>query len=205
MNIVIIGPPGSGKGTQAKMLADRLGLFYFEAGDFSRKLAERNSRIREIVERGDLIPEEEMSNYVSSYLEEKVPLRDNILFDGYPRFIHQYIFLKKWFRAKNKKINKVVYLKVSTKELLKRLTGRRIDKKTHKVYNLVTNPPPKNIDPKKLYQRQDDKPDPIKERLKVFNKNTLPLINYLKKENLLIEVDGENMIKKVFDSIVSAL
>jgi adenylate kinase len=97
MNIVILGPPGSGKGTQARLLSEALNLFYFESGRFSRELAKENSRIRKIIKKGELIPEKEMTSYVSEYIEKMAPDAQNIIFDGYHRFGTQFKFLVRWF------------------------------------------------------------------------------------------------------------
>ena len=140
MNLIILGPPGSGKGTQARLLASALGLFYFETGKFSRELAKKDPRIDEIInKRGELIPEEEMTSYVRESLEEKVPNAQKILFDGYPRFVTQYKFLESWLRGKNSKIDKVILLEVSEKEVIRRLSARRMVKETGLIPGI--NPP----------------------------------------------------------------
>lgn len=205
MIIIILGPPGSGKGTQAQLLADKLGLFYFESGRFSRELAKKDSRIAKVIGRGDLIPEDEMTKYVSEYLEEDVRDVNNILFDGYPRFVTQYKFLKDWLKSKGAEIDYVILLEVGEKEIIKRLSARRADKKTGKIYNLITNPPPKDIPKSRLVQRRDDKPEVIKERLNEYRKNTLPMINFIKKEGILIEVDGEQPIEVIFGKTIKLL
>lgn len=204
MNLIILGPPGSGKGTQAQLLADSLGLFYFESGEFSRNLAKKNPRIREIVNRGDLIPEEEMTNHVSEYLNAKALERQNILFDGYPRFISQYKFLKKWLAEKGQKVDAVIFLEVSDEEIIRRLSARRYDKATGKIYNLITQPPPKE-ERVNLFQREDDKPKVIKERIRVFKQNTLAIIDEAQKDGILMKIDGEETIEAVFKAIMARL
>jgi len=97
MNIIILGPQGSGKGTQAKLLVDKLGLYNFESGDFLREVAKSNSMIDRLInQKGVLLPDGVVFSLVSEFLEQKIPTRDNILFDGYPRSIKQYDLLKDW-------------------------------------------------------------------------------------------------------------
>lgn len=207
MNIIILGPPGSGKGTQAKKLSETFNLYYFESGGFVRELAKKNSRIKGILERGELVPEEEMTRYVSEYLGDKVPTMDNIVFDGYPRFINQYKFLKKWLENKGSKINKVFLLEVSDNEVIKRLSARRICERCTAVYNLVTNPPPGEMCQcmGRLIQRQDDKPQVIRERLEGFRRETLPMVEYIESEGLLQRINGERPIEVIFSDIRSVV
>ncbi|KKS65654.1 MAG: Adenylate kinase [candidate division WWE3 bacterium GW2011_GWB1_42_6] len=105
MNIILLGSPGSGKGTQAEMLAKKLDLFCLQTGDLSREWAEKDARINAIVDGGKLIPEKEMTEYVMKYLEEKVPSGANILFEGFPRFIPQYVEYEKWLASKGQRID----------------------------------------------------------------------------------------------------
>lgn len=203
MNIIVLGPPGSGKGTQAKQLAEALNFFYFEAGDFARELAKKDSRIDKIVERGDLIPEQEMTKYVSQYLKENVLGAQNIVFDGYPRFLTQYKFLEGWLDKRASRIDKVFLLEVSDKEVVRRISARRICHDCGTVYNLMSNPPPEGKCEcgGELIQRKDDTPEAIKERLKVYKENVLPMVAYIEKEGLLQKINGERPIQEIFQEI----
>ncbi|MCK4588452.1 nucleoside monophosphate kinase [Candidatus Woesebacteria bacterium] len=207
MNLIILGPPGSGKGTQAKMLAEKLSLYHFQTGEFSRNLAKRDPRIKKIVDSGKLIPEQEMTSYVSKYLEEKVPDAEGILFEGYPRFITQHEYLKGWMQSKGRKINAVILLDISEKEAIRRLSARRICEQCGDVYNLITNPPPgdKCRCGGKLIQREDDGPKSIIVRFKYYKDNTKKLIDYVEKKGNLIRVDGERPIKVIFEDIMARL
>lgn len=207
MNIIILGPPGSGKGTQAKLLAEKLSLYHFQTGKFSRDLAKRDPRIKKIIDSGKLIPEQEMTSYVSKYLEEKVPDAEDILFEGYPRFITQHEYLKGWMQSKGRKINAVISLDISEKEAIRRLSARRICGQCGDVYNLITNPPSgdKCRCGGKLIQREDDSPKSIIVRFKYYKDNTKKLIDYVEKTGNLIRVDGERPIKVIFEDIMARL
>jgi adenylate kinase len=205
MNIIILGPQGSGKGTQAKLLADKFNLFYFESGRFLRNLAKKDKRIRERINKGKLLDDEEMFFLLSSYLEKKDKKVKNIILDGYPRSIKQYKLLKSWLKKKGSKIDHAIALEVSKKESIRRLSARRVDKKTGKIYNLITNPPGPGVDKRNLIQREDDKPEVIKRRLDQYEKITLPLLKLLEKEGILIRVNGERPIKVIFEDILSCL
>lgn len=206
MNIIILGPQGSGKGTQAKLLADDLDLYYFESGKFSRKLASENPRIDQLINKeGKLIPDDEMFEYVKEELEEKAPNGDGMILDGYPRSIKQYNLLASWLNKKGSDIDYAIFLDISEKETIKRLSARRMDKSTGKIYNLVTNPPPPEVDQEGLVQREDDKSEIIKERLEQYRKQTKPLIDLLRKEGVLMEVDGERPIQTIFEDIVGKI
>ena len=205
MNILILGPQGSGKGTQAKLLSESLRLFYFEAGVFLRGLAKSDKRIDAIVnKKGDMVPDEEMFNYVVDNLETKI-LGSGVLFDGYPRSIKQYELLKKWLKAKSQTIDIVFFLDVSDKESIKRLSARRICENCENVCNLITNPPSKDGVCDRcggaLVHREDDKPEAIKERLMLYRKFTQPLLAIFKKEGILNKIDGERPIDAIQDDL----
>lgn len=208
MNILILGPQGSGKGTQAKLLADRFNLFYFESGGFLRRLAREDSKIDEkINKKGELLPDKEMFLLVSSFLKGNAPDLKNLLLDGFPRSVKQYHLFNRWLAKRGAKIDKAILLEISEKESIRRLSARRICKKCGTVYNLITNPPPAKGCKcgGELIQRPDDRPEAIKKRLAAYKKITLPLVDLLEKEGILERVNGERPIKDIFRDIVSRL
>lgn len=205
MNIIILGPQGSGKGTQAKLLSEKLNLFYFESGRFLRELSKKRPEIGERIDKGHLVADEEMFSLVSEDLEEKNSQGDNMILDGYPRSIKQYELLEEWLKKKGKDIDYAILLEISQKESIRRLSARRMDKTTGKIYNLITDPPGKDIKRENLIQREDDKPEAIRQRLKDYKKVTEPLIKKLKEEGKLIEIDGEQPIETIFSQIIEKL
>ena len=112
MNIILFGPQGSGKGTQARLLRDKFGFFYFESGAYLRKLAKNHPKIKAIMNAGKLVSDEEFTSYLTAYLDQE-NLYDDILFDGFPRTLDQYIFLKNWLVQKQVKIDLGIVLEIS--------------------------------------------------------------------------------------------
>jgi adenylate kinase len=200
MNILLIGPQGSGKGTQARLLCDKYGFFYFESGAFLRRMAETHEDIRKMLNEGKLVPDIEMTSYLSAYLDNQ-NLYDDIIFDGFPRTVVQYNFFKNWLTDKKVKLDLGIVITITEDETIRRLTARRLDPATGKIYNLITEPPPPGVDAEKLVQREDDKPNAIKKRLEIYKSQTEPLIEELKKETTVIELDGERPIEMIFSDI----
>lgn len=205
MNVIILGPQGSGKGTQAKLLAEKYGLYYFESGNFLRELSKTRPDIGERINRGELVEDREMFSLVGDFLEKNIPSGKNLILDGYPRSVLQYELLKDWLKGKNSKIDRAIFLDISQKESIRRLSARRMDKETGKIYNLITNPPDIKVNKANLIQREDDTPDAIKKRLELYTKTTQPLLSTLEKEGVLIKVDGERPIEVIFEDLVKIL
>lgn len=209
MNIVILGAPASGKGTQAELLAKKLRLFHFQTGELARDLAKKDARIKKIVDSGKLIPEEEMTMYALDYLHKKRPKLKNILFEGFPRFISQYEALEKFLKNKGDDIDAVISLDISKEVAIKRISSRRICSKCGEVFNIVTKPPvKKGVCDKcggKLIQRKDDNPKSVKVRFEFYKKNTKELIDYLDKKGILIRIDGDRPVEVIFDDIMRKL
>jgi adenylate kinase len=196
MNILLLGPQGSGKGTQARLLCEKFGFFYFESGAFLRDAGKTNEHLAQMLKNGVFVPDAEMSSYVASYLDEK-GVYDNILFDGFPRSIIQYDSLKVWLTAKKVKIDIVFLLTIPQKETIRRLSARRTDSATGKIYNLVTDPPPESIDPNTLTQRDDDKPEAIKKRLGWYEEQVTPLVAALREDIGVIDINGMRPIGEI--------
>ncbi len=201
MNIVLLGSPASGKGTQADILCHEFGLFHLSTGDVSRKLAQTDPRIKEIVESGKLIPSEEMTMHVLDFLKDEKPDLKNILFEGFPRFITQYEALANFLSTKGDAIDLVISLDVSESVAIERISSRRVCESCGENFNTVTKPPKKDgICDKcggKLIQRKDDNPESVKVRFKYYQENTKELIDYLDNKGILTKVDGERPIDEI--------
>lgn len=205
MNLVILGAQGSGKGTQAQLLAEKFNLFHMESGDMLREMAKTDDRIKDMINNGVIVPDEETLEYIENHLNLHHRSFDNIIFDGYPRTVDQYHLLKDWAIKKGHPIEKVLLLRISEDESVKRLSARRTCEKCGRVYNLITNPPKSDRCEcgGNLVQRDDDKPDTIKKRLSIYHNNTMPMIEVIKKDGILFETNGERSIQEIFADLSS--
>ena len=198
MNIILLGAPGAGKGTQAKTLVKDFNLKHISTGDILREEVKKGSPVgleaKEYMDKGLLVPDEVVIKLVAGAISG-FGSRQGFLLDGFPRNENQAKMLEEKLCLVNRSINRVIYLKVSKEVVISRLSGRRICKDCGAVYHL------KNIPPKKegicdkcsgvLYQREDDSEKTVLNRLEVYKKETGGLINYYKDKNLLSEVDGD--------------
>ena len=207
MILIISGPQGSGKGTQAELIAYKLSLFHMESGEMLRKMALTDSRIRKMQDEGIIVPDKETLSYIDGYISEHHGKFEELIFDGYPRNINQYELMKKWLDSRSTKIDNLLYLQISDDVAVERLSARRVCDKCKEVYNLVTNPPPKSGCKcgGKLIQRHDDNPVAIKKRLKVYHQQTEPMLSVVRKDTILIEIDGERPIDVIFKDILKKL
>jgi adenylate kinase len=207
MNILTLGPQGSGKGTQAQLLTEKLGYYYVESGRILREAAKTNPVVDETInQKGRLLPDEETFSLIKGVVESHAPDLDKLIFDGFPRSIRQYELLKDWFRTKGTKLDLAILLEISEDETIRRLSARRTCDKCGKVYNLITNPPPKSGCPcgGALIQRVDDTPSAIKTRLASYRKTTTPMVEQLDREGILVRLNGERSIQTIFQDILKA-
>ena len=201
MNILLLGPQGSGKGTQARLLMAKFGFSYLSTGDLLREISKTNEELNAMMKSGTFIPDEITFGYVTKYLEEK-NIFDKMIFDGFPRSIKQYELIKNWLAGKGTKIDVCIDLQISEEETVRRLSSRRLDPETGKIYNLVTDPPGSEVDQGKLIQREDDKPESIKKRLEWTKSLTGPLLDLLKNEIEVVEVNGERSVSEIQSDLV---
>lgn len=212
MNLIFLGPPGAGKGTQAKRLAALLVVPHISTGDLLRQKKKEDSplgmQIRKIMASGQLISDEIVIEIVKDRLSRPDCKRGFIL-DGFPRTISQAEALEKVLEKMGITLDAVVYIDVPEEELIKRISGRRVCENCGEEYHIIFNPPKVDgICDKcggKLIQREDDKEEVVKKRIEVYNKSTAPLIDYYKKRELLKKIDGLSPIDKVFENIKKAL
>lgn len=212
MNIVLLGAPGAGKGTQAALLSQKLKLAHVASGDLFRQAlaqgTELGKQAKVYMEQGKLVPNEITIKMVLERIAA-ADCRRGIILDGFPRNVEQAKALDAVFQQQQKTIDKAVYIKVSEVELLKRLTGRWICRQCQAPYHEVNSPPKVKGKCDKcggeLYQRADDNTETIKKRLEVFFAETAPLIDYYSKNGKLLEIQGEGSLEEIAQRIISAL
>ena len=212
MYIILIGAQGSGKGTQADLLSQALGVPHIASGDLFRKAIDEKTELgvkaKGYIDRGELVPDELTVAMVVKRLEEP-DCSQGVLFDGFPRTVAQAEVLDKGLQEIGKQIDLAIYLQVPREELLKRLSGRYICRANQHVYNINTYPPKVagicDIDGSELYQRSDDTGEAVKKRLDIFFNETIRLLDYYGKQNKLVEVEGNQDIDKVQQSLLSVI
>jgi len=204
-----MGHQGSGKGTQAELLASKEGFLRVEAGRLLRVAAKTNKEIDEIVnKKGQLVPDRVVFNLVIEFIEKNKEKHKNIVFDGFPRTIEQFNLLADWMRGKDMKLDRVYFLDISTDETVKRLSSRRICDKCGEVYNLITNPPSAENSCKcggKLVQRKDDAPLAIKKRLEWSHRELKVLVDKYKEIDLYEKIEGERSIMVIYEDLLSRI
>jgi len=210
--IILVGAPGAGKGTQAANIADELNLVQVASGDLFRQALEKETELgkqaKSYMEKGMLVPDEITVKMVLDRIAAP-DCEAGAILDGFPRNLEQAEALDKALAQQGEAIDKVVYIKVSEEELLKRLSGRWICRSCQAPYHEIDSPP--RVQGKcdkcggELYQRPDDIPETIKKRLGVYFAETTPLIDYYARASKLAEVDGEGSVGKVSQGVLAAI
>lgn len=212
MNIILMGPPGAGKGTQAEKLVEKLGIPHISTGDMFRKALKEGTELglkaKSYMDQGKLVPDEVTVGIVKERLSE-TDCQQGFLLDGFPRTIQQANDLEKILEDINKDLDAVINIKVIRDVLIERLTGRRVCKTCGATYHILFNPSQENNKCDKcggeLYQRDDDTLETVGNRLDVYEAQTAPLIEYYKQKGLLKEVDGAQTMDEVFRDICAIL
>lgn len=210
--IVLLGPPGAGKGTQAKIISEKMGLAHISSGELFRENLRAQTEIgklaQEYMNRGELVPDEVTIAMVQSRLK-KPDCRTGALLDGFPRTPAQAEALAETLAKIGERLTAVPYISVPAEVLIDRLGGRWSCRSQGHVYHEKHNPPKTkgvcDIDGSDLYQREDDKAETVEKRIRVYFDQTAPLIKYYRQKNLLMEVDGTMSIEEVAGEIVSFL
>lgn len=212
MRIILLGPPGAGKGTQAKSLADTLGIVHIASGDLLRDNQERGTELgkmaRTYMRQGLLVPDD----VIIGMIQERINAADaqeGYVLDGFPRTLEQARALGEALEKQEQHIDKVVNIKVSEEELVSRLAGRWICRKCQRPYHQVNAPPRQEgvCDEcgGELYRREDDTPEAVLRRIQVYAQQTAPLIQYYSQKGNLEEVDGGRSIEDVRESLLATV
>lgn len=212
MNIILLGPPGAGKGTQAEKLIKEFDAVQISTGDIFRTNIKNNTplgtKAKEFINKGQLVPDELTIDLVWDAIN-KVEDGKSILLDGFPRNITQAEALDEGMKKRDDKIDKVININVPEDVIIERISGRRVNVSTGRVYHIKFNPPKvEGIDDEtgeKLIQREDDTKEAIVKRLDVYNKHTSVLIDYYDKKGILVTIDGAKTPDEVFDQIKKSL
>jgi adenylate kinase len=212
MNIILLGPPGAGKGTQAKMLIDKYRMPQISTGDILRAAVKEGTPLgkeaKSYMDKGQLVPDSVVIGIVEDRIQQP-DCRNGYMLDGFPRTVPQAEALDEMLRKRKAKIDHVVSVEVARDELVKRLTGRRTCRECGAGFHVHFDPPKKAGTCDKcggeLYQRDDDNEKTVTARLQVYESQTLPLIEYYKKQGKLRPVDGVGEMKTIFERISKVL
>ena len=212
-NIVILGPQGSGKGTQAKILVKKFQMHHLEMGGILRRIASKKTTLAIKVNRiinidGRLLPSKFVIDILKQELD-KLPTSRGVLFDGFPRNLEQARALDKILKLFNKSLTHVFYMPISHQTTIKRLAARRTCKKCGRIFiagqDMQRNIRQCPVCRGEIYHREDDKPIAIAKRLAIYHKRTLPVVKYYKQRGILITTSGEPSVQKVAKDIISNL
>lgn len=213
MNVILLGLPGAGKGTQAARISDKFNIPHISTGDMFRAAMKNKTPLgleaKKYMDEGNLVPDEVTNGIVKERLEQDDAKR-GFLLDGYPRTLNQAQALQKALASKNRRLQHVLYIKVPKDILMERLTGRFMCSNCGATYHKTMNPPKVEGTCDKcgahdFYQREDDKPETVKNRIDVNEEQTEVLVKYYADYDLVREIDGEQDPNKVFQDIVDQL
>ncbi len=212
MNILLFGAPGTGKGTQSDLLVQQLNFCHISTGNLLRSALYKSSplglKAQSYMDRGQLVPDELVIQLIEEVFTA-LPNKKNVIFDGFPRTLSQAKALDHLLNRHKQCLNRVIHLHVASSTLIKRLTGRRIAKKSGRVYHIQFCPPKNqgvcDVSGEKLIQRTDDTEKAVKQRLKIYDIQTTPLIEYYQNKNILSQINGEGTFTEIFNRIKSCL
>ena len=212
MNVILLGAPGSGKGTQAEIIQNELNLTHVASGDLFRYNLKNRTELGLLAEqymnKGELVPDDVTIAMVRQRIQQP-DIKSGVLFDGFPRTLPQAKALDEMLAELRQEIDLVIYLEVPDEEIITRLSGRLICKECqtpfHKVYNPFTSCPYDKCHGEYLYQREDDKPETVRARLDTYHKQTRPVVDYYEARDLLKRVSGVGPIEAVSERVINVL
>ena len=211
VKIILLGPPGAGKGTQAKSISNRYSIPHISTGDIFRKNISENTPLgieaKSYMDNGQLVPDEVTINMVKDRLQQD-DCKKGYLLDGFPRTVSQAEALQGFLKERNEKLDTALCIEVPREFILERMTGRRVCPSCGASYHIKFNPPADGkceLCGSDVVQRKDDTAETVRERLDVYERETQPLIDFYKKIDLLSVVDGTQAINEVFGSICKLL
>ena len=211
MKIILLGPPGAGKGTQAKSISNRYSIPHISTGDIFRKNISENTPLgieaKSYMDNGQLVPDEVTINMVKDRLQQD-DCKKGYLLDGFPRTVSQAEALQGFLKERNQRLDTALCIEVPREFILERMTGRRVCPSCGASYHIKFNPPADGkceLCGSDVVQRKDDTAETVRERLDVYERETQPLIDFYKKIDLLSVVDGTQAINEVFGSICKLL
>lgn len=205
MILVFLGPPGAGKGTQAKLLSQRMEFLHIATGDLLREAVKNQTplgkKAKEYMDRGELVPDE----LIVQLIEETMPKDGNVILDGFPRTVNQALALEEMLKGKGEKISKVLFFDVPDEVIIDRLSGRRVCSKCGAVYHVKYNPPKIegvcDLCGGTLVQRDDDREEVVKKRLEVYRKQTQPLIEFYQDRGIIYKLDAGKGVEELFEEV----
>ena len=211
MYLVMVGPPGAGKGTQAKEIARQLTLAHISTGDLFRENLKNETELGKLAQSymnaGELVPDDVTVRMVEDRIS-RPDCEQGAVLDGFPRTPNQAKALDDLLEKMDSRVKLVPYIKVHDEVLVERLSGRWMSP-SGRVYHAKYNPPKvkwiDDLDGSQLYQREDDKPATVRHRIEVYNEQTSPLIEYYQEKGLLVEIDGTQGIENVTNAIMKAV
>lgn len=212
MNLILLGAPGSGKGTQASLLSEKFKVPHISTGDIFRAAisagTDLGKKAQGYMNKGELVPDEIVIGIIKDRLKER-DTEKGFLLDGFPRTVVQAQALDVELVNLNKKIDAVIDIEVAEDEIVRRLTGRRVCEDCQEVYHTIFEPPENenfcDMCGGRLIQRPDDQSDTVKNRLKVYKDQTAPLIEYYREKDILRSVNGQQEVEYVFSDIVRVI
>ena len=212
MKIVLLGPPGAGKGTQAKSISKKYSIPHISTGDIFRKNISEKTELgieaKSFIDAGKLVPDEVTINMVKDKLSQE-DCKNGYLLDGFPRTVEQAEALENFLSERGEKLTTSLLIDVPKNFILERMTGRRVCPSCGASFHIKFNPPKEtgkcDFCGADIIQRKDDNEDTVKERLDVYEKQTQPLIDFYKNKKMLSVVDGTQAINEVFENICNLL